>query len=72
MRHAETNGFGKCDTEIKVCLDESTHDELVMLARLQDQTKSQYIRNILHLHVYGFAEVSRANSRNGMPTKGRE
>jgi len=59
MRHAESNSFGKCDCEIKVCLDEQTYDDLIMLAGLKKMSKSEYIRNVLHLHVFGHSEVSR-------------
>ncbi|MDX8382953.1 MAG: hypothetical protein R8M45_02655 [Ghiorsea sp.] len=72
MRHDATNPYGKCDFEIKVCIDEHTSEEIVMLARLSNQTKSEYVRHILHLHVYGYAEHSRMLVNNGTAGIGKE
>lgn len=69
-RTSTSNPFGKCDHELKLAIDEQTRDALVALAFASGIPLAEYVRNTLHLHVFGHGGVMR--SRMGVHEQGRE
>ena len=59
-RAASSSPFGKCDSEVKVALDDGTKEALGALAFASGKPLSEYIRDLLHAHVHGHAAVLRA------------
>ncbi len=62
-RPAHSNGFGKCDAELRIAIDETTKDALIALAVLSDVPVAEYIRGVLHIHVHGHLAVVRAHRK---------
>lgn len=58
-RPAYPHPLGKCDTELKTQVPERLRDELATLATLNGQTVSEYLRDIVTLHLYGHMDVAR-------------
>lgn len=59
-RPANSSAFGKLDAELKVAIDEATKEALTALAFVAQKPVSEYIRDLLHIHVHGHAAVLRA------------
>ena len=72
MRHAHSNAFGKCDHEVKVCIDEETLDAITAFAYQSGVSKSEYIRQLLQGHAHGYAKLFQMQVVAGMPRKGYE
>ncbi|HEX5464437.1 MAG TPA: hypothetical protein VFW88_06945 [Burkholderiales bacterium] len=51
--------LGKCDTELKTQVPERLRDELATLATLNGQTVSEYLRDMVTLHLHGYLDVAR-------------
>lgn len=68
-RPPSSNPLGKLTAERKTVLPESIDAQLVMLAALAGQTPSEYIRDLVTIHVIGHATVVRlqSNRANGRP-----
>ena len=56
-RHTETSPFGKLDVPLSLFISESTHDGLIALATSRGETKSEYIRRLLDVHVHGQVKI---------------
>lgn len=74
-RNGSSHPFGKCDTELKTQLPAQLRDELVSLATLRGQTVSEYLREIITLHLHGNLTVvrmmiDRAEHGEGEKTEG--
>lgn len=52
--------FGKCTEEVKFFLDESSKDALSAVAFACGKPVSEYIRDLVHIHLHGQAGVLRA------------
>lgn len=59
-RAASSSPFSKLTDEVKVALDEHTKEALGALAFAAGKPVSEYIRDLLHVHVHGHAAVLRA------------
>jgi hypothetical protein len=59
-RPSSHSPFGKLDAELKVAIDEGTREALTALAFLASKPMSEYIRDLLHVHVHGHAAVAKA------------
>lgn len=68
-RPPSSNPLGKLIAERKTVLPELIDSQLVMLASLAGQTPSEYIRDLVTVHVIGHATVVRlqAGRANGRP-----
>lgn len=60
-----SNPLGKLTAELKVWLPEGVKDDLTMLAVLNRQSVSEYVRDLCMLHTHGAAEMTRLRSRLG-------
>lgn len=58
-----SNPFGKNTAEVKALVDEGTRDALSALAFAAGLTVSEYVRNLLLLHVHGHATMLRVHSQ---------
>lgn len=52
-RGANTNPFGKCTEELKTQVPEEIREQLHALAALKGQTPSEYLRNLIIIHLHG-------------------
>ncbi|HRX70996.1 MAG: hypothetical protein KDJ22_02335 [Candidatus Competibacteraceae bacterium] len=43
----------KCDRVVKLHVPEALHDDLAILARIDQRALSEYVRVVLDRHVYG-------------------
>lgn len=66
-RQASPHPLGKCDTELKTQVPEQLRDELGALATLNGQTVSEYLRDMVTLHLHGHLDAARmaVRRRNG-------
>jgi len=64
-RPQQSNPFGKNTAEIKSLVDEDTRDALVALAFASGMTVSEYLRNLLLIHVHGSATMLRLAHQRG-------
>ena len=62
-RQPTPHPLGKCDTEVKTQVPEQLRDELAALAMLRGQTVSEYLREILTLHIRGHLGAIRLQQR---------
>lgn len=51
--------LGKCTEELKTQVPEQLKDELTALAVLRKQTPSEYLRDLITVHLYGHLEAVR-------------
>jgi len=58
-RGSSTHPFGKCDTELKTQVPERLKDELTALAVFRGQTPSEYLRDLITVHLHGHLDVAR-------------
>lgn len=63
-RPSISSPLGKLDAEIKLAIDEQTRDDLAGLAWAAGKTLSEYVRQVLHLHVHGHARMVRARTQD--------
>lgn len=56
-RHSETSPFGKLDTPLSLFISESTHEGLIALATSRGESKSEYVRRLLDVHVHGQVKI---------------
>lgn len=62
-RQPSPHPLGKCDTELKTQVPEQLRDEVAALATLRGQTVSEYVRELITLHVRGHIGVIRLQQR---------
>lgn len=57
--------LGKRTAECKAHVAEETKEDLAMLARLNDQSTSEYLACLIENHLYGLASMTRLHAQRG-------
>ena len=64
-RSAESSPFSKCTEELKTHVPEEVKEQFAALAVLNGKTSSEYLRDVVILHLYGQFSMTSMQVRGG-------
>ncbi|MGE0383456.1 MAG: hypothetical protein AB7Q97_01920 [Gammaproteobacteria bacterium] len=66
-RSGRSDPSGKCTEEVKAKVAETEKEEITALAVLNGMSVSEYLRDLIRLHLYGHLSAIRMTRRPGAP-----